>query len=256
MGRIRPIYSESHDHSLFPPNNGKGRKRRKSAAPPQLPRPPVGPPPDMSAGFLPKNLSDEQRRELRAKQLLAERDIHPLPQPHDGPTKHLPVPDHDIYDRQDLDVPSPRGPQHNQVDGDTVFPEVLGERMDREFMRILSEEKEHPPLPTFDPSVVNASKELIAAVRADDQTILAFDNELTALHTSIRRLRQKAEQMLRAVRRTDDDPGSPDSPSEHANNVIQMITRIIEPWFMALDDEFSQLLKGTEQGEAVEEGTL
>lgn len=258
MGRIRPIYSESHDHSLFPPKTGKGRKRK--AATPLLPQLPAGSPPNTSVGLLPKNLSDEQRVSLRARQLLAERDVRSLPlqqiQDGNGPIDRPPVPDHDIYDRKDLDVADPRGEQFS--DGrKTVFPEALGERMDREFMRILSEEKEHPPLPDFEhPSQVNAAKELIAAVRADDQTILAFDNELTTLHTTLRRLRQKAERMAQSVRKTDDNPAAPDSPTNHANNVVQLITRIIEPWYMALDDEFNQLLSGTEQGKAVEEGAL
>jgi hypothetical protein len=216
-------------------------------------------PPDTSIGFLQKNLSEEQRVNLRAKQLLAERQVRPLPlqqiQQENGPIDRPPIPDHDIQYDRDLDVRDPRGLQHNMVDGKTVFPNVTGPRPDREFMRILSEEDIHPSLPDFEhPSQVNASKELIAAVSASDQTILAFDNELTILHTALRRLRQKAERMAQSVRKQDDDPGNPDSPTEHANNVVQLITRIIEPWYMALDDEFNQLLSGTQQGEAVEEG--
>jgi hypothetical protein len=255
MARIRPIYSESHDRSLYPSKTGKGRRRK--AAPPQIPTPPAGLPPDTSIGFLQKNLSEEQRVSLRAKQLLAERQVRPLPlqqiQQGNGPIDRPPVPDHDVQYDDDLDVRDPRGPQYNLVDGKTVFPNVTGPRPDREFMRILSEEDVNPAIPTFQPSEVNASKELVAAVSADDQTILAFDNELTVLHTTLRRLRQKAERMAQSVRKQDDDPAAPESPTEHANNVVQLITRIIEPWFMALDSEFSELLSGTIQGEAVEE---
>jgi hypothetical protein len=252
----RPIYSEAHDFSLYPQQSRKGRKRRPASVP-KVPTPPSGPPPDTRIGFLPRNLSEEQRREIRARQLLAEKDVRHLPLEEiqqGGPIRRDPVPDHDIYDRNDLDVRDPRGPQYNQVDGETVFPEMLGPRQDREFMRTLSEDDVHPGLPTFDPSTVNASKELIAAVSADDRTILAFDNHLTVLHTHIRRARQLAEQMAQSVRQQDDNPAAPDSPTSHAQNVVQMIARIIEPWFLALDDEFSKLLEGTVQGEAVEEG--
>jgi hypothetical protein len=260
MARIKPIYSESHDRSLFPSKSGKGR-RKKTANTPQIPTPPAGPPPDMSIGFLPKNLSDEQRISIRARQLLAERQqVRPLPleqiQQGGGPVDRPPVPDHDIQYDDDLDVRDPRGEQYNLVDGKTIFPNILGPRQDREFMRTLSEEDVHPSLPNFDPSQVNASKELIAAVSADDQTILEFDNELTLLHTTLRRMRQKAHRMAQSVRRTDDNPNDPDSPTAHADNVVQMLTRILEPWFMALDDEFHQLISGTQQGEAVEEGGI
>jgi hypothetical protein len=69
-------------------------------------------------------------------------------------------------------------------------------------------------------------------------------------------MRQKAHRMAQSVRRTDDDPGVPDSPTSHADNVVQMLTRIIEPWFLALDDEFNKMLEGTQQGEAVKEGGI
>jgi hypothetical protein len=258
VARIRPIYSESHDRSLFPQQSRKG-KRRKGVAQTQIPQPPIGTPPPTNIGFLPKNLSEEQRVSLRARQLLAERQVRPLPLEQikeGGPIERPPVPDHDIQYDDDLDVRDPRGEQYNLVDGKTPFPNILGPRPDREFMRILSEEDVHPASPDFDSSTVNASKELIAAVSADDQTILAMDNELTILHTTLRRLRQKAERMAQSVRRQDDDPGNPDSPTSHADNVVQMLTRILEPWFNALDDEFNKMLEGTQQGEIVQEGGL
>ena len=259
MPRRGVVYSEAHDRSLYPQQSKKGRRKR-GASQPLVPSLPAGSPPDIRVGFLPKNLSEDQRVNLRAKQLLAERQVRPLPlqQIQDGkPIDRPPVPDHDILDRDDLDVRDPRGEQGNQFDGKTIFPEVLGERLDREFMRVLSEERDvHPPLPNFDPSIVNASKELIAAVSADDQTILAVDNELTTLHTVVVRLRQKAQRMAQSVRKQDDDPAKPDSPTEHANNVVQLITRILEPWVGALEDEFDQMLSGTEQGETVEEGGI
>jgi len=258
MPHHRPIYSEAHDRSLYPQQPKKGKGRKKAANSSLVPQTPAGPLPDMSIGFLPKNLSEEQRISIRAKQLLAERQIRPLPldqiQQSGGPVHRPPVPDHDIQYDDDLDVRDPRGEQYNLTDGKTIFPEVLGPRPDRELMRTLSEEDVHPGLPTFDPSTVNASKELVAAVSVDDQTILAVDNELTTLHTTVVRLRQKAQRMAQSVRRQDDDPNNPDSPTEHANNVVQLITRIIEPWVGALEDEFSKLLGGTTQGEAVEEG--
>jgi hypothetical protein len=212
----------------------------------------------MSVGFLPKNLSEEQRISIRAKQLLAERQVRPLPlqQLQEGnPVNRPPVPDHDIQYDKDIGR-DPRGERFpNLVDGDATFPNVLGPAPDRMLMRTLSEEDVHPALPDFEhPSQVNASKEIIAAVSADDQTILAFDNEMTVLHTTLRRLRQKAERMSQSVRQQDDNPTAPDSPTSHATNVLQMLATIIEPWFSALDDEFNQLLSGTTQGEAVEEG--
>jgi hypothetical protein len=205
---------------------------------------------------LPKNLSEEQRRDLRARQLLAERQVDHLPLEQiqqGGPIRRDPVPDHDIYDRKDLDVRDPRGEQYNLVDGETVFPEVLGPRTDRMLMRTLPETDVHPALPNFDPSTVNASKELIAAVSADDKTILAFDNYLTILHTHIRRARQLAEQMAQSLGQKDDNPRDPNSPTSHAQNVVQMLARILEPWFNALDDEFGKILEGTIQSKALEE---
>ena len=62
--------------------------------------------------------------------------------------------------------------------------------------------------------------------------------------------------MAQSVRRTDENAANPDSPTAHADNVVQMLTRILEPWVMALNDEFEQLVNGTYQGEAVEEGGL
>jgi hypothetical protein len=252
----RPIYSESHDRSLYPTKSGKGR-RKKAANTLQIPPPPAGLPPSTNIGLLPKNLSEEQRISLRARQLIAEKQVRSLPleQIQDGgPVDRPPLPDHDVRYDDDLDVRDPRGEQYNLIDGKTVFPNVLGPRPDREFMRTLSEEDVHPALPNFKPSEVNASKELIAAVSADDQTILAVDNELTALHTTVVRLRQKAQRMAQSVRKQDDNPGAPDSATSHAENVYQMITRIIEPWVGALEDEFDQMLSGTQQGEALEEG--
>lgn len=258
MPHHRPIYSEAHDRSKYPQQPKKGRRKSRPVVPP-LPDGP-GLPPDTRVGFLPKNLSEEQRISLRARQLLAERQVRPLPleqiQEGNGPIDRPPVPDHDIYDEEDLDVRDPRGEQYNLVDGETPFPNVLGPRLDRELMRTLSEEDVHPALPNFEPSQVNAAKELIAAVSADDETILAFDNELTVLHTTLRRMRQKAHRMAQSVRRQDDDPGVPDSPTSHADNVVQMLTRIIEPWFMALDDEFNKMLEGTQQGEVVKQGGI
>ena len=195
MARIRPIYSESHDRSLFPQQPKKGRKKAAATPPP----PPTRPVPNTGIGFLPANLSEAQRRELRARQLVAEKNVRPLPLgqiEEGGEVNHPPLLDHDIQFDPDLrGITSPRGEQYNMVDGETVFPNVSGPRMDRTDMRTLSEEEVYPNLPTFEPSRANASKELIAAVSAEDQTILAFDNELTTVHTAIRRLRQKAERI-------------------------------------------------------------
>ena len=258
MARTRPIYSESHDRSLFPSKSGKGR-RKKAASQPLIPPAPAGLPPDVSVGFLPKNLSEQQRLDLRARQLLAERQVRPLPlqQIQDGGiVNRPPVPDHDIQYDDDLDVRDPRGEQYNLVDGETPFPNVLGPRQDRELMRTLPDTDVHPALPDFDPSQVNASKELIAAISVDDQNIMMLDNELTLLHTTLRRVKQKAERMVQSVRNQDENPGDPNSPTSHAQNVLQMISMIIIPWYIALDDEFEKMTRGTEQGKAVGEGEI
>jgi hypothetical protein len=258
MARIKSIYSESHDQNLYPKKPRQRGRKKRFVNTPQIPEPPSGPPPNMSIGFLPKNLSDEQRLNIRARQLLAEKQVSPLRKVEQAglPMDRLhPVNDHDVNYDQDLDVPDPRGQQGNQFAGpvNTVFPEVRGPQHTHTRTRTLPKYAEHPVLPDFEPSNINASKELIAAVSADDQTILAFDNELTILHTVLLRMKQKAERMLQSVRQQDDNPGDPDSPTSHAQNVVQMLTTIIIPWYLALDDEFNQLLSGTEQSEALEE---
>jgi hypothetical protein len=163
-----------------------------------------------------------------------------------------PLPDHDI--NRDMDVPDPRGEQGNQFAGhvNTIFPEVRGPQPHH--TRVLPEYAEHPPLPDFtQPTQVNASTDLIAAVSAADQSILAFDNQLTVLHGTLRNVRQKAEKMAQSVAMQDDNPNRDGSPTSHARNVVQLIATILEPWFGVLDDEFNKLLVGTEQGEALEE---
>ena len=254
MARSKPIYSEGHDSSLFPQKGKRGKRRASSFAPPVNKVPPV---PNTQVGFLPPNLSDVQRVNLRARQLLAEREVTPRHQvePSGLPMDRLhPLPDHDLY--QDLDVPDPRGEQGNQFAGpvNTIFPEVRGPQPTHTKTRILPEYAEHPPLPDFEhPSQVNASKELIAAVSAEDQLILAFDNELSVMHTTLRRLRQKAERMAQSVSQHDDNPGQDNSSTSHAKNIVQLIATILEPWFSAVDDEFVKLLNTTEQGQALEE---
>jgi hypothetical protein len=257
MPRSRPVYSEAHDESINP---SAGRRRRgRGRAPVQASAPrPLPPFPTTGAGFLPPNLTDEQRVDIRARQLLADRQARGIPVPPGQlpPDKLTPLPDHDLY--QDMDVPDPRGYQHNQFAGpvNTIFPEVRGPQPTHTKVRVLPDYAEHPPLPDFDdPSRVNASENVIAAVSASDQTILAFDNAMTTVHTALRDLRQKSERMAQAVSRQDDNPGVENSPTSHAHNIVRLLAAIIEPWFNILDDEFGQLLNGTQQGEAVEEAS-
>src|SRR4051812_11554425 len=110
MARTRAAYSESHDYSKHP------QKGRRKASPPAPYVP--GPPPDTSVGFLPKNLSDEQRRELRARQLAASQGSN-------LPEMRGPLPDHDL----DMGpITDPRGEYFNRFSPNvnTIFPEING----------------------------------------------------------------------------------------------------------------------------------
>jgi hypothetical protein len=176
---------------------------------------------------------------------MAEREF--APRQYIDPKSGLPIRhEYRLPNDPDLeDVPDPRGPEGNQFAGRTPFPEVLGDQKhDPRFL---------PDPDIEDLSVVMSGRELIAAVSAEDQTILAFDNELSTMHATLRRLRQKAERMAQSVSKQDENKGQGVSSTSHAQNVVQMISTILEPWFMALDDEFSKLLNLTDQGQALEE---
>jgi hypothetical protein len=250
MARHRPIYSEAHDRSKYPAQT-RSRGSKKSVNSSEL-----GTPPSVAGGILPPYLSDEKRRELRARQLVAlqgepadvvrEKQV-PLPHSH-------PLPDGDL--QRDMDVSDPRGEYFNQLSGpvNTIFPVVRGPQPTHTKTRILPESEVHPPLPDFTKDrAITASPGLIAAISADDQPILEFDNKMTRVHTELRQLRQIAERMMQFLSRTDDDPGDDDSSASHASNIYKLISTIIEPWVNVLDDEFTQLLSGTEQYRTLED---
>jgi hypothetical protein len=251
MARVRFSYSENNDYSKNQPRKSK----RRSGAPKTTPYVP-GPPPDTSAGFLPKNLSEEQRRELRARQLAASQYVEP-----DMPSVQAALPDRDLM-RRPGDATDPRqvGGYHTLEtgpDGGTPFPEILGPQ-ERMWMRTLNEDEVAPPLhPDISPlpsSDINASLELIAAVSADDREILAFDNKMSDAHIALRNLRQAAERMVKSVARQDEKRGREDSVTGHARNLRRLLSTVIEPWFGVLEQEFEALLNETTQVTEMEEG--
>jgi hypothetical protein len=258
----RIVYSGSHDVSRFP----QGSRRRKKAVANNSrisqesgsPNPPP-PPPAVAPNFLPKNLSEDQRRELRARQLAASPNFLDDPnQPH----VYGPIPDHDVTEDEDLDVTDPRGDLFNLEEGpvNTIFPVIRGPQFTHTKTRILGPEEEYPDLPDFEhPSQVNASQEevplgLIAAVSADDREILAFDNKMSEVHTALKGLRQIAQRMQVSVARQDENKGKEDSATAHAQNIVKLLSTIVEPWFNVLEEEFSALLGETSQSEELEEG--
>lgn len=227
MARPRVSYSPEHDSGRKPIRRKKsiqGTSSSSSVNPPSLTLP---------------YLSEEQRRELRARQLAAARGESPP----DFRTQPLPDPD--------LEVQAPRGEQGNQWAGRTVFPEVLGPSPLKTQVRVLPGDAD---LSEYDPDI-DASREagldVVAAVSAGDEAILAFDNKMTQTHAVLRDLRQTAERMSQVVQRQDDDPGASDSPTSHAKNIVQMLATILEPWFNAVDDEFTKLLEGTTESESL-----
>lgn len=238
----KSCYSESHDESLYPKSKKRKTNPQASITTPKS----YGTPPDTRVGFLPPNLSEDQRRELRAKQLVSHSTGVKDPF---QPLRQDPLPDSDL--QTDMEVSDPRGEYFNQVDGpvNTIFPVVNGPQFTHTKTRTLPEREIHPPLPEFSR---HSSQELIAAVSADDKFILDVDNKITQVHNSLRSLRQSIENMARSVSRQDEDPGQASSPTSHASNIHKLITTIIEPWMNVLEEEFDHLLEGTEQHKALE----
>ena len=171
-------------------------------------------------------MTDEARRALRARQLLGSDLGPPL-------NDYSPLPDND------LDIQAPRGDQGNAVDGRTVFPMVRGPQP-REKMRVLH----------GDPDLRLASTEespgLIAAVTIQDQTILAFDNQMSDTHNSLRSLRQAAENLSRDM----NSQGDPRA-AESAKTIVDLISKVIEPWFIQLDDYLQEIVDTTTEAQQI-----
>jgi hypothetical protein len=206
-------------------------------------------------GFLPKNLNEEQRRELRARQLAASQYADP-----DIRSVQAALPDRDLM-RRPGDPTDPRqvGGYHTLETGPeygTPFPEVNGPGSDRVWMRTLNEDEVDAPLypdtSPLRPSDVNASLGLIAAVSADDREILAFDNKMSDAHMALRNLRQAGERMIRSVERQDEHRSKEGSVTDHARNLVRLLSTVIEPWFNVLEGEFDALLGETTQVKGME----
>lgn len=209
-------YSPSHDK-----NTGKTTPSKKSAKdPPQVP--------EGGNISLPREMTEEARRQLRARQLLGAVDM-----------EHPATIDYGALPDPDLDIQDPRGNQGNSVDGPTVFPMIRGPQP-RMHTRVLN----------GDPDLRTASGEestdLIAAVTINDRMILAFDNQMSDTHTSLRGLRRAAENLVR-------DLGSQGNPEalNNAKEILDLISKVMEPWFMQLDDRLQKIVDVSTEAQQV-----
>lgn len=202
-------YSPSHDKTTEPKEKRESRKATKAIFPPE-------------GGniALPREMTEEARRAIRARQLM-------------GSELESPVMDYSPLPDPDLTVQNPRGDQGNAVDGRTVFPMVRGPQP-RENMRVLN----------GDPDLRLASSEeptdLIAAVTIHDKQLLNFDNQMNDTHNSLRSLRQAAEGMISSLA----TQGNP-TALENAKSIQDLITKVLEPWFLQLDDYLQMIVDST-----------
>jgi hypothetical protein len=235
MARPKYSYSPNHDKSTSPSKPSRARKAaQKSVSPPSMPGPVSTQ--DFS---LPPVMTEDFRRQLRARQLLSTPgDFQPIDKLH-------PLQDPDL--EQDMEIQDPRGYQHNQQDGpvNTIFPKILGPQP-RTKMRTLPKGPRKPVTPRE--KLRNRLLQPVAAVDADEQPILAFDNQMTVVHNSLRTLRRNAEAMAHAISAQSNHH---DSAATSAKNIVQLISQVLEPWFLQVDNEFDNLLGGTSQGEAL-----
>ncbi len=206
------------------PPAAKVSKKRQARAPELPPE---------AAISLPREMTEERRRALRARQLLS-MDMENPP-----PIEADPLPD------LDLDIQAPRGDQGNLIDGKTVFPVVRGPQP-RENTRYLH----------GDPDLRQASSEepasLIAAITLEDQKLLTFDNAMSDTHTSLRNLRSAAENLV-----VDLTSKGNIVALQNARDIKELITKVLEPWFMQIDDHLQQIVSNTteaqEMGENLED---
>lgn len=204
MSRFRG-YSPSHDKGQGKEEPKKAKKAKESAPPTSV--------------LLPRVLSDEERVALRARQLLSETD---------GGREAL------LRDKS-LDVPRPHSLSENLIDGKTVNPLVKGKHVDREPILL-----ENDPDMMGDPDMVLGR---IAAISVTDEAIQRFDNIMSQTTSSIKTLRQSAQQLLNYVRQSQ---GSPQA-IEAATQIDMIVAKVIEPWMMEIEDSLNSVIQGTEE---------
>lgn len=229
MARPRYSYSPEKDR------NNKPKKSSRRAKPP-ITLPPSPTPSSPTSFQYPPFMTEEFRRQLRARQLMA------IPE---APLDRMrPLSDPDLT--SDMDVRDPRGYQHNQIDGpiNTIFPRVYGPQP-RTKVRVLPEAVVDPPSPR---KLLRRKLQPIAAVSAGDRSLMNFDNQMTIVHNAIRNLRHAAETMAREI--STQDP-SQNHEKQSSRNIVQLISAVLEPWYMQIEDEFNRLLEGTTEGELV-----
>lgn len=151
-------------------------------------------------------------------------------------TQLRPLPDEDL--ERDLDIPDPRGHQHNQIDGpvNTVFPVVRGPQP-RTKMRVLPE------------NVVYPSKKVqgtIASLDANDNAIVQFDLEMSRAQTALQRLKAAALNLRNSTSRDNDTRGA-------GQEINDLVTSILIPWFLQIDNSFDKLLQQSNQGKEIKE---
>lgn len=236
-------FSKGHEVGEQPEKKGP-RKAARTAQPKPKPKKSAEVTPPKPAPALPPMLSNEQRVALRQAQLQGRN-----PFATQGPLRE---------DDPDMEF-FPQDVYENQLAGRTVSPEVLGPQP-RQKARVLPNDQDLTP---YDPDLNRGASaaefpveedieelDLIAAVSAQDQTIIAVDNGITDLFTSVRNLRQAIETMDRSVQQGDEARGQPDSATEHSARMREILTTAVEPWVMEIEDHFNQLLNQT--GEAQE----
>jgi hypothetical protein len=209
-------YSPAHDKSKKPEKKTTRKAKPESTLPTQ---------PEIA---LPRELSEQERRAIRARQLMGM----------DVPIQNLkPLPD------PDLDVQSPRGDQGNIIDGRTVFPMVKGPQP-REKMRVLPGD---PDLRTGSTNNSTESSDLIAAVSLNDRAILNFDNQMTSTHQALQSLKRSAEAMVQDIRQKDQGQAL-----REATTILELITTVLEPWFLQLEDHLEGVVQSSLEGQTVQ----
>lgn len=240
-------YSSNHERS----GNGKKKvtKRTMKASGPIVPKIPTTLPSFKSV------LTEEERRELRARQLYGS-----------VASKTSALQDKFLNDVQD---PAPES--YNQVDGKTTFPLVRGRHIDRK-NRILEDDpdlnqtdpdmvasKRNYTGVSFDPNIDDhypdpndlfgdpneVKKDRLGSVSIQDDYILDFDNKMTAATAAIRSLRQSAKSLLSSLGVMQTVTDKDKDAKSYATEIENIIGSAIEPWMAEVDDLLRNLVSTT-----------
>lgn len=203
-------YSPRTDRTLKQPKESK--KRKATPVEPTLP----------TAGniSLQPQLSDEERRQLRADQIMAARKGAAGMEPYKPPA---PIADPDL--RRDMEVKDPRGDQGNQVAGDTPFPEVKGPQ-------------QHHTRTLPDPDIDNTTPRF-AALSSEEEALQGFDNALTKLHTVVNELHSAAD-FLEKQRSL---AGRTAAKNTALDRLVWVLREAVDPWCQEMDDTFHNLFE-------------